>query len=211
MPGVYSDSIVIFNPFDDSVWYEDVFVPVTLIVEGETPEFVVETSPSSFDVTLMMGEFVYDSLHVYEIHDHTVAFDYSNSQYWLTVMAYEIPMYFTPWTFPVLMDTDTLSVGIYRDTIYIMLVTDSLVLPVVAVPVTMTIVDSNFCGDIDGSLDIDIDDVVCLINYVFYGGYGALPLACGDVDCSMNVDIDDIVYLIYYVFSMGPQPCADCT
>ncbi|MCK4657035.1 MAG: hypothetical protein KAT85_08365, partial [candidate division Zixibacteria bacterium] len=62
----------------------------------------------------------------------------------------------------------------------------------------------------DGSLDIDIDDVVCLINYVFYGSYSLPPLSCADVDCDMIVDIDDIVYLIHYVFSMGPQPCAEC-
>ena len=125
-------------------------------------------------------------------------------------MAYEIPIYFTPEAFSVLIDTDTLSVGTYRDTIFISPGADSMAFPVVAVPVTMTIVDSNFCGDIDGSLNVDIDDIVCLINYVFYGGYAPLPLSCGDVDCSMNVDIDDIVYLIYYVFSMGPQPCAEC-
>jgi hypothetical protein len=63
------------------------------------------------------------------------------------------------------------------------------------------------CGDCDASGDVDIDDVVYLINYIFAGGPAPDPIEAGDADCSGNVDIDDVVYLINYIFAGGPAPC----
>jgi hypothetical protein len=66
------------------------------------------------------------------------------------------------------------------------------------------------CGDCDVSGDVDIDDVVYLINYIFAGGPQPEPIESGDADCSDGVDIDDVVYLIEYIFAGGPEPCAGC-
>jgi hypothetical protein len=66
------------------------------------------------------------------------------------------------------------------------------------------------CGDVDGSGEIDIDDVVYLLDYIFAAGPAPVPLESGDVDCSGGIDIDDIVYLITFIFSGGPEPCAEC-
>jgi predicted outer membrane repeat protein len=66
------------------------------------------------------------------------------------------------------------------------------------------------CGDANSSGDVDIDDVVYLINYIFGGGPPPDPLEVGDVDCSGFIDIDDVVYLINYIFAGGPEPCASC-
>jgi hypothetical protein len=68
------------------------------------------------------------------------------------------------------------------------------------------------CGNVNGrgEDDIDIDDVVYLIQYIFSGGPPPDPIEAGDVDCSggsMPVDIDDIVYLIEYIFVSGNAPC----
>jgi predicted outer membrane repeat protein len=63
------------------------------------------------------------------------------------------------------------------------------------------------CGDVDASGDVDIDDVVYLIAYIFSGGPEPDPYEAGDADCSVGVDIDDVVYLIAYIFSGGPEPC----
>jgi hypothetical protein len=70
---------------------------------------------------------------------------------------------------------------------------------------------SGLCGDADGSGDVDIDDVVFLLNYIFGDSAAPDPVESGDVDCSDNIDIDDIVYLISYIFSSGPEPCAACS
>jgi len=73
-------------------------------------------------------------------------------------------------------------------------------------------ISENFsCGDVDNSEDIDIDDVVYLINYIFNEESGPVPQKCvGDVNGDGQVDIDDVVYLISYIFSMGPPPVEDC-
>lgn len=63
-------------------------------------------------------------------------------------------------------------------------------------------------GDTDGSGDIDIDDVVYLIGYIFSGGPAPTPLDVGDCECSGEIDIDDIVYLVAYIFLAGPEPCS---
>jgi DNA-binding beta-propeller fold protein YncE len=63
-------------------------------------------------------------------------------------------------------------------------------------------------GDANASGDVDIDDVVFLIAYIFSSGSEpACDGISGDVDCSNDVDIDDVVYLIEYIFAQGPEPC----
>jgi hypothetical protein len=66
-------------------------------------------------------------------------------------------------------------------------------------------------GDADGSGEVDIDDVVYLIGYIFSGGPAPTPdVCCGDADGSGDVDIDDVVYLIAYIFAGGPAPVEIC-
>jgi len=76
-------------------------------------------------------------------------------------------------------------------------------------PVTLNIVldpASYISGDADGSGDIDIDDVVFLIAYIFSGGPAPVPYISGDADSSGFIDIDDVVYLIEYIFGGGQPP-----
>jgi hypothetical protein len=76
---------------------------------------------------------------------------------------------------------------------------------------SMSVVGINFTrGDCDGSGEIDIDDVVFLVNYIFSGGPAPDPFVAGDVDCSDDIDIDDATYLIAYIFSGGPPPPDVC-
>jgi hypothetical protein len=67
--------------------------------------------------------------------------------------------------------------------------------------------DAYVCGDADASGDVDIDDVVYLIAYIFSSGPPPDPYESGDADCSVDIDIDDVVYLIAYIFSGGSDPC----
>jgi hypothetical protein len=66
---------------------------------------------------------------------------------------------------------------------------------------------ANVGRDADGSTEIDIDDVVYLIAYIFSSGPAPDPYESGDTDCSGGVDIDDVVYLIGFIFSGGSAPC----
>jgi hypothetical protein len=67
--------------------------------------------------------------------------------------------------------------------------------------------DPVTCGDADGSGEVDIDDAVYLIAFIFSGGPAPNPYHAGDANCSIEVDIDDVVYLIAYIFSGGNDPC----
>ena len=63
------------------------------------------------------------------------------------------------------------------------------------------------CGNCDGEGEVDIDDIVYLINYVFLSGPPPIPLPSDNVNCAGGIDIDDIVYLVCYVFQNGYLPC----
>jgi hypothetical protein len=63
------------------------------------------------------------------------------------------------------------------------------------------------CGDADASGEVDIDDAVYVIAYIFTGGPEPDPYESGDADCSGTVDIDDAVHIIAYIFSGGNDPC----
>ncbi|MFH1891880.1 MAG: hypothetical protein ABIK83_04275 [Candidatus Zixiibacteriota bacterium] len=63
------------------------------------------------------------------------------------------------------------------------------------------------CGDANGSGEVDIDDIMYLVGYVFLGDIPPEPLSKGDMNCSGDVDIDDIMHAVGYVFLGGHLPC----
>jgi hypothetical protein len=66
---------------------------------------------------------------------------------------------------------------------------------------------AHLCGDANNSGDIDIDDIIFVVNYVFTGGPEPDPYESADTNCSGFVDIDDIIFLVNYIFTAGPEPC----
>ncbi|MBU1320493.1 MAG: hypothetical protein KKH67_15015 [candidate division Zixibacteria bacterium] len=63
-------------------------------------------------------------------------------------------------------------------------------------------------GDANCDGQVDIEDVVYDLAYVFLGGPAPCPeIWVGDLNCSHTVDIDDAVYLIAWIFLHGPAPC----
>lgn len=55
-------------------------------------------------------------------------------------------------------------------------------------------------GDADGSGNIDIDDVVYLIEYIFQGGPAPPIYDMGDFDRNFFVDVDDVTALMEFIF-----------
>ncbi|MCP4703927.1 MAG: hypothetical protein GY865_04900 [candidate division Zixibacteria bacterium] len=62
------------------------------------------------------------------------------------------------------------------------------------------------CGDIDGTPEINILDVVFLINNVYKSGPDPDPLESADVNHDLIINILDIVYLINNIYKSGPDP-----
>jgi len=71
-------------------------------------------------------------------------------------------------------------------------------------------VEAVLCGNSDGLGEVDIDDVVYSIQYLYAGGPAPVPEEVADVTCDDIADIDDVVYTIQYLYAGGPAPCADC-
>ena len=61
-------------------------------------------------------------------------------------------------------------------------------------------------GDCNNDGAIDAADVVCLINYLYQGGFAPDPLEIGDANCDGTVDASDVVVLINYLFQGGDPP-----
>lgn len=66
------------------------------------------------------------------------------------------------------------------------------------------------CGDLNGSGQTDIADVVYLVNYIFGGGPAPQDISQGDADCSQQTNIADAVYMVNYIFAGGAKPCNLC-
>ena len=65
----------------------------------------------------------------------------------------------------------------------------------------------NACGDVNLDQSVNVSDVVCLINYVFYQTQLGDSGLNSDVNCSNSINISDAVYLLNYIYSGGAQPC----
>lgn len=68
------------------------------------------------------------------------------------------------------------------------------------------------CGDANGSGNIDIDDAMFLLSFIFSDGSYPDPYEAGNANGSTEepiVDIDDIVYLLEYIFADGPAPICE--
>lgn len=70
------------------------------------------------------------------------------------------------------------------------------------------IVNPFLLGDVDGSGDINVADLVFLVDYVFKGGPPPEILESGDVNCSSDINVADLTFLVDYLFKGGSAP--DC-
>ncbi|HUV29731.1 MAG TPA: T9SS type A sorting domain-containing protein [Acidobacteriota bacterium] len=120
-PGIYVDSLMIFDPLDDTLSFEPVKVPVVLTIAGEPPEWVVETQPASLHYALPEETVLYDSLLVYEKYGFMAHFVIFNGSSWLDILSVPPPpgVFVTPEMIDLRIHTDSLPLGIYYDTIHI--------------------------------------------------------------------------------------------
>lgn len=137
-PGIYTDTIFIYSDgCSDSL----LLVPVSLIIEGESPEYVVETNPGYFDMHLPPDHSLNTPLSVYEIHGHSVGFVAAVASPWIQIAGG--PVFTTPATLDVNINTTGLEFGFYADTIFIYTDTDYISFQPVAVPVYIQVQSAN--------------------------------------------------------------------
>ena len=61
-------------------------------------------------------------------------------------------------------------------------------------------------GDLDGTFNYTMNDIVFLVNYIYRGGPEPDPLEAGDVDASGAINTADLSYLINFIYRGGPAP-----
>lgn len=206
VPGIYADTIVIYNPLDDTLWYIDVKVPVVLRVEGEQPDYIIETSPTSFDFTLNQGEFMHASLYVYEVYDRSINFLCYNQSNWLHTNLRAPQPYTTPLSLPLILDADSLAPGVYIDSIFIYSGADSAKFPPVVVPAVLKVEEGSVCGDMDQNGAVNLLDITYLINFLYKGGPPANPMDIGDTDGNGTINLLDVIYVIDFLYRFGAKP-----
>ncbi|MFH2034991.1 MAG: Ig-like domain-containing protein [Candidatus Zixiibacteriota bacterium] len=112
-PGAYGDTLLVI-----SEGYDTIGVPVILYVEEQIQPHVA-TAPTMFNYTLDQGQMRYDSLYVYETHGMNVPFVFYHMFPWLTVEAFGMPPYNTPYSLSISINTAGLEPGFYADSITI--------------------------------------------------------------------------------------------
>jgi len=143
-PGAYSDTVFVYA---SEAANSPLKIPVDLTIESDTGEYIVATAPEYFYYDIMPGDVRMDSLFVYEIYGRNVPFTFSNNAPWLTVYdPLPEPPYVTPKSLMLMVDTDSLPLGTYSDTILIEPVAggDSISFPEVRVPVDINVYSQAF-------------------------------------------------------------------
>lgn len=65
-------------------------------------------------------------------------------------------------------------------------------------------------GDVNRDGNIDINDVVYLLNYLYKTGPVPDPLRVGDPTGDCTVNVSDVLFLLNYLFKYGPPPGRGC-
>ncbi len=206
-PGIYGDTIILYNPLDYGPYYETI-VPVALAVWDDTIQTVIRTDPPSLTFSIGLESSATGSLWVYESSGDTVGFYHYNSEPWMAVNPFGMPPYLTPMTIPVAVNSIGLEPGIYVDTIFFESTDDTLLYSAWAVPVIMAVGDDagTACGDVNGDTNINVGDVVWIINYMFREGSAPVSFVACDVNGNGFIDIGDAVHLLNYIYKCGPPP-----
>jgi hypothetical protein len=69
---------------------------------------------------------------------------------------------------------------------------------------------ADHTGDVNRDGNIDVNDVVYLINYLYKNGPVPDPLRLGDPTGDCAVNISDVLFLLNYLFKSGPPPGSGC-
>ncbi len=71
---------------------------------------------------------------------------------------------------------------------------------------SVTVLANYICGDINGSLKINISDLTYFVNYLFAGGDAPPILAAADCDGDGEMTISDLTCFVCYMFDGCPDP-----
>jgi hypothetical protein len=131
---VLTDTLTVSAPGADN---SPQLIRVDLILTCEPGQYVLSVDPTDFYYTVAAGDAFSDSFYVSEAYGQAVEFDVTNQATWL-----HIPVPFVPWETPIYVwfevDTDTLPIGTFYDTIVVTAFGEPNNTPI-AIPVTLVL------------------------------------------------------------------------
>ncbi|MGH7889066.1 MAG: hypothetical protein ACRENF_00775, partial [Thermodesulfobacteriota bacterium] len=69
--------------------------------------------------------------------------------------------------------------------------------------------DSLIAGDVSQNGQVGLEDIICLVNYIFRGERFFVRQVL-DVNADCVVNLVDIIFLVNYIWRSGPQPVMGC-
>ena len=200
--GVYHDTILVA-----SRWAQNNPQPIEVLFNYQTaaepPLIYVPVAPIVIPYQEDSGPQFCDDLSIYNYNAGCMNWEISESIPWLfpTVTSGSVPD-----ASPLVVNPDGYALGEHHETLTILApgATNS----PLAVDVVLQV--WKLRGDVNWNGRITVQDIACLLDYVFEGQHAPQPtVEVGDVDCNGLVDLADIILMVEYLFQNLEPLCGN--
>lgn len=200
--GVYYDTIMVTSP-----WAINKPQPVVIAYDfragDETPEIVVQPTQFVIPYQFDSGPMNCGNLHIFNVHGGCMPWEITGTPEWLTPLTSGGDV---PGTAPMLVEASGYDIGEYHGNI-------SVAAPSAGnnpLSVGCVLKVWKLRGDVNWNGRISVQDIACMIDYVFEQQHEPQPtLSVGDVNCDSVVNVADIALIIQYLFETLEPLCGN--
>jgi hypothetical protein len=200
--GLYYDTIVVTSPWAANK-PQLVVVLYDLRSGDETPEILVQPTQIVIPYQADSGPMIYDNFHIFNVHGGCMPWAITGTPEWLTPSTSEGDV---PGTVPMLVEASGYDMGEHAGVVTVSASSAS------NNPLSIDCVLKvwKLRGDVNWNGRISVQDVACMIDYVFEEEHAPQPaVGVGDVNCDSLVDVADIVLTIQYLFETLEPLCGN--
>lgn len=200
--GLYYDTVLV-----TSAWAinnpQRVLIVYDFRAGDETPEIVVQPTQVKIPYQSDSGPMNYGDLRIYNVHGGCMPWTITDTPEWLTPVVSEGDV---PGSAPMLVEASGYEIGSHQGTITIS------ASPAINSPLNVDCVLQvwKLRGDVDWDGRISVQDIACMIDYIFEQEHPPQPeIKVGDVNCDAVVSVADINLMIAYLFETLEPLCGN--
>jgi len=200
--GIYYDTVVVTSPWAINK-PQRVLVVYDFRAGDETPEIVVQPTQVVIPYRSDSGPMNYNDFRIFNVHGGCMPWTIMDTPEWLTAVVSEGDV---PGSAPMLVDVSGYEIGDHHGTITVSASSAS------NNPLNVDCVLKvwKLRGDVDWNGRISIQDIACMIDYIFAQEHPPLPeISVGDVNCDSVVSVADINLVIKYLFETLEPLCGN--
>ena len=200
--GVYYDTILVTSPWAANK-PQAVVIAYDFRAGDETPEIVVQPTQFVIPYQSDSGPMSFGDLHIFNVHGGCMPWTITGTPEWLTPLTSggDVPV-----TVPMLVEASGYDIGEYHGNV-------SVSAPSAGnnpLSVGCVLKVWKLRGDVNWNGRISVQDIACMIDYVFEQRHAPQPtLSVGDVNCDSVVNAADIVLTIQYLFETLEPLCGN--